>query len=282
MAVNEDYDDAFEEFANEDEPGDDEKLEPEEEPKEPEEELEEPEKDEENEPEEKTLEEKFEQLMEENKKLQHYKNSNEGRVSALQRKVDDLVASNHKTPEKEEEPEEPEEDEEWDKFVEEDEYTAGHVASKVEKSNTKLKAEIMDEIDTRFKPVQENEHKSYVEGQMRLMDENDANWYETVNSDDFKDWIGTQPAKIQEMGSSEEAEDYIYLLDGFKSANQTVEERKELAKEEAEVIKKQRKQKLASNESVQRRGSGHKTGAPEDFDAAFEYYAKEEEKKRYV
>ena len=268
---NNEFDDAFAEFS-------DDVDNTEEEDKEQEKDDEQVEQEEERNP----LQDKIDELVKQNNDLQHYKNSNDGRVGALQKKLDELVAAK---PEPKQE-KAPEKDDEWDQFVEEDEFTATTIDKRVNKSKKELKDEIFEELDTRFKPIQDDNKKRdeearnvYLNNQMDLLDEYDKGWEAIIITDDYLGWIEKQPRRVREMVNSSEAEDYIYLLDGFKSFSNNGNKNKE-EDNAVNKIREERKAKLANHETVAPRNAARVSGPPDDFDGAFEYYANKEAKEK--
>lgn len=215
-----------------------------------------------------SLEDQLEALKQQNQDLEHYKRSNEGRVSALQRKVDELS----QPPEAAPEPAPDTRNEEWEQFESEDEYTAKHIESRVNQSARQVKNEMLNELENRLQPIQESEHQRYVDSQVAILNQQAPDWDDTVHSIEFQNWVSAQPAKVQELTTSFDASDYLYLLNGF---NATKQPGKDVAS-----IKQQRQKKLESNEAVPRRNAGRVTGAPDDFDGAYDYYVKQDALKQ--
>lgn len=102
--------------------------------------------------------------------------------------------------------------------------------------------------------------------------EKHPDWQEAVKSDWFATWFKGQPPGVQALLDSPRAQDAIWMLD---TAKKTLEQAQRRA---ASTRTEQSRQRLEQHVGV--RGSPPKApGIPDDFDSAFEFYAKKRERE---
>ncbi|GAB2940481.1 hypothetical protein [Aquaspirillum soli] len=89
-------------------------------------------------------------------------------------------------------------------------------------------------------------------------------WVQTVNTSDFRLWLSSQPPRIQSIIESDDPRESAWLLTQFKSQHQVARA----------AVTDERKRKLQSGTAIStRRPPPVVSGVPDDFDAAFNFYA---------
>ncbi len=89
-------------------------------------------------------------------------------------------------------------------------------------------------------------------------------WLQTVNTSDFRLWLSSQPPRIQSIVESDDPRESAWLLTQFKSQHQVARA----------AVTDERKRKLQSCAAIStRRPPPVVSGVPDDFDAAFNFYA---------
>lgn len=262
---NEEFDNAFAEFANvdnhyvddndddpkddlpaDDEPGDDN---PDPEPQEEENEAE-------------KLRKQLEELKKERDYYEHSFKSQVGRVSALQRKLDGEKRNAGQEGAKTDD-ETNVDDDELKALMEDYPEIAKPILNFIEKKYGKVEAE----VDKRFEPIYQQEEQKYIAGQIELMNKDFPGWDETIKTPEYQEWLAQQPEAVQSMTNSIHAKDYAYLIRTFQATHSNG------AKEKASSIAERRQQKLAANVSIPSKGQSRKSVPPDDFEAAFNFYA---------
>jgi hypothetical protein len=201
------------------------------------------------------LRQQLDTLKQERDHFEHSFKSQVGRVSALQKKLDG---------EKKEEPEDNDDDV---KSLLED-YP--EIATPIIKAMEKKFGKVLGEVDQRLAPIQEQEDKRYIASQLAILNDKFPDWVKTVHSQEYNDWLTQQPTAVQSLDGTIHANEMAYLLRGF---NQTRSTEENAQQQQAAELADKRRQKMAANVSVQSKGPSKKSVAPDDFDAAWDYYA---------
>lgn len=278
------FDSYFDEFADGksadndiDETTDDEQLEPEGEPAEEASEEEgkeggEAETEKPEEPDELT------KLQEENKQLKHQFNSTNGRVSAFQRQNEQLkqqLAQASQRTAQQPAGDNPENsgmsDEKWESLKKDYPDIAEAMELQLNGMRTKYESQI-NEIKQKVQPLeqyqQKTQHDNHINSQMQSLNSAHPDWQDVVKTPDYSQWLRTQPASVQELMNSTDAQDNIFLLNTFKAtrapqapAVNPVTQKREKALQQARTI---------PNRS---RNGAQSVIAEDDFEAAFDYYA---------
>jgi len=203
----------------------------------------------------------LEALRAKNEELEHSVKSNNGRVSALQKKIDSYEQDDNAPVD--ENDVDNDNNSEYSQFSEEYPDIANGTQAQIEKALEEYKAKIDADIQERFKPVQEQEEARYNEQQVSLLAESFPDWHEQEQSKEFAEWIGEQPQPIQQMLSNTDAESHAYLLSNFNNNKSQM----------AGQLQDRRRKKLAANKSVPNSNSNRKAIADDDFESSFNFYA---------
>ncbi len=206
------------------------------------------------------LRNEFYQVRSKNEELEHSLKSNNGRVSALQKKINELELSGNQ------EEKAPEQADESNSRLEElrEDYPefAEMIDLVVRQNNEQSQQHVMQQVEERITPLQQIEQQRYNEYQVSLLADEFPDWQAQEQSEGFATWIEQQPPVVQQLIQSRQAEDHAYLLRGY---NQT-------RTDKVASITEKRERKLASSEALPNKGPSKKAIAPDDFEAAFNYY----------
>jgi hypothetical protein len=196
-------------------------------------------------------------------RLNHKYNSDLGRQSALQRKIDEqsqqIQAFQSKS-----NPEKEKSNGEWDTANEDYPDIMGAVNGRFETLEANHKREL-ESVRGELQPFHDQAKQQSHDMQMNQLETAHSDWREVVVGDDYKNWLGAQPSSVQAMMSSEDAADNIYLLDGFKSAHPS----------KAQSVQQRRQRQLQQAQTVSTRGGRANPNviSEDDFEGAFNHYS---------
>jgi len=256
----EEYADAFNEFADgaEKEPVTDESID--EQPEQP--------------PEEVDWQQRAAELEEESKQWQHKFYSDAGRVGALQRKVNELEAEKQpqtiETP-----PEQAASTEESPPELAEFRDDYPDIYNGVEKyMETELERRtdaIRQEMQQNMQPVNQMFEQQQTAAEMAALNAEHPDWQQVASNAEFQGWVATQPIPVQQMANSDYASEVSYVLNSFKTQSQSQQPQSQPA---ASGIAQKRDRQLANASTVPSRGNATSTPlAEDDYKSAFAYYA---------
>jgi len=218
---------------------------------------------------------KFDDLRKQNEDLQHRINSDNGRVSALQRKINDLESVQTKEPA----PTEQEihaaikNPEKWAEVKEDYPELAEGLETFVQ-SQIEARLKKVDEISAKMGTFETRAAAEDRRSEISKLTDKHPDWSEVAVSSEFKGWVSHQPEKIQSLVNSEEAADAAYLLEAYKSTIPV----KSTGQTQAEKITAQRQKKLAAAEETPTQRRTPTPADESDFFGAFERYAKQRER----
>lgn len=124
---------------------------------------------------------------------------------------------------------------------------------------------IQRQTEAKFEPLIQKNANDSVDREMEALTKDHPAWYQTVTSKEFTSWLNTQPGSIQQMMETDSAENYNYLLQSYQRVGDAAID---------EIVTK-RKANLAKNQNIESKGPTPKPGVPDDFDSAFDFYAKQ-------
>jgi hypothetical protein len=230
-------------------------------------------------------------LEEERNKLAHKAASDAGRVSALTRRVTELEkvdAAGKKASAATA-------DAEWKEFADSNPELAQRIEAKFEAENGKL-AETQQLVDW-LAQEQITRVKSERDAKM---DQASPGWKTTLSSPEFKGWFAQQSAGMQALGESPVVEDAVLVIKQYYTAHPDKAPKKAAAetddkkvddsttqqtaasdeeKTEVEKVQEKRQKQRQDATGVQTKVTSREstTVAPDDFDLAFEFFAKKKE-----
>jgi len=127
-------------------------------------------------------------------------------------------------------------------------------------------------VEQSVQPMQEQAHQQYLADQMRALEARHSDWQEVVNAPAFQEWLQQQPQWVQDQMESDNADDASALLDFYKATSQQAGSDDRAAAQQAE--REKRNQRLANAQTPTRRGPAQRQAVPDEFEAAFNHYAK--------
>ena len=162
-----------------------------------------------------TLKSEYDKLRDNNDKLSHQAKSNAGRIGALQRKLNEFQATSPAggiQPSATEVAEAMKTPKAWASFNEEypDIHDAIESRLEVERSQNQ------ETMNRALQPLRAAEEERHVNGQYAALEAAHTDWKNVVNSESFVDWLQQQPTAIQQLSNSNDAFEASKLLDYYK------------------------------------------------------------------
>lgn len=242
--------------------------------------------DEDEPPKEPDVAERLKTLESENERLRHSDASQRGRLGAYQRQINELqrAQQEQKAAKPTNEDGKPQSDDQqktemaesmgvddWEEFKEDfpDMARAFEARLKADQQKQAQLERRVEELQSAVQPIQEQAHQQHLQSEFARLEARHENWREVVNAPQFREWLQSQNPGIQQLAESDSADDASALLDFFKGSAGAGDADNDRASQHDK-----RQSRLANAQTVSRRGAAQKGGAPEDFDAAFEHYAR--------
>lgn len=236
-------------------------------------------------------------------RLQHQIDSDSGRVSAFQKKVNDLESTINeiKSGSNKAQPTDEEitdamagDDAEWGAFKED--YP--EVAAAIDKRFDTQQGEVDKKIETTLAPVIEKQEKdAATEAETAAtaaygeVAKDFPTWQDAVKKQEYHDWFATQPPGVQNLGESADPADastLIGLYDDYRvgQGHPTIKAKPDPEPDpgvttEADELAKRRAQQLQDGETIPSKSArvNPDTEAPDEFEAAFNAFAARKEAK---
>ena len=161
-------------------------------------------------------------------------------------------------------------DSEWDNFK----VDYPEIASQIERRLDSVNRILDDKVGQATQPIRELQHQQFLNSQFAALQAAHPDFQEVAVSSQFRSWLSAQPPTVQSLITSEDASDASYLLSTYKAIAGKAQAPSGPSRVEA--IKAQRQQKLQQSAGVSSRHATNQSvgGAPDDFDAAFEYFSR--------
>lgn len=229
----------------------------------------------------------LETLRRQSAEWQHRYQSDEGRVSALQRKINDLQgqlqqpALQQPTTQESALPS----NEELEAFKNDYPDIANAIDAHVQRSlaternviNQQL-AFLDNRMQQSIQPIHELEQQRYVSNEMQALNHQHPDWQQVVQTTDFLEWINVQPEPVRNLINSDDSRDASFVINSFKMANnygqQASVTEPEVEPEPQPVSRNQQRLEQAVAPTPRRRRSAPKAGVPDNFEDAFAFYAR--------
>lgn len=205
-----------------------------------------------------SLEEQLLSIQKERDDWRHKFESNQGRVAAMQRER----AAQEKAPIKEEVAEE--DDEAWAELVDDFPELATALNKRLEGITEKFERTMGEKLGPITERLEKGAQEEASAKFNSVVGESYENWEEIINTDGFRNFLSELPESIQQLYYSDNPADAIYLLDQYQGGVQ---------REQPHDAKRKKQDRLQRSVAAPRTGSGGRTGVPDDFDSAFDYYA---------
>jgi hypothetical protein len=210
--------------------------------------------------------------------LQHKYKSDEGRVSALQRQINELQKVNNtlkRTPQ-EETPVETKPTIDSKKIVDDlysgdEEKARAAVEALVSQRPATNAVDIEQTVNKVVQPLVEAEKARARSTQEQALEDVHPDWREQVKSPEFSEWLNALPQTVQQLIHSDDASDAVYILDQFNRV-ETPEPTVDSEKTKVEKIQDKREKQLADGTGLpSKHSAGASSGMPSDPDALFDY-----------
>lgn len=207
---------------------------------------------------------------------QHRYNSDLGRQSALQRKIQeqqDQIAQLQKAAQNASQaPQAPHAnpngmtDAKWAEFKE-DFPEIAEVMEYQQQIQDRAHQQEIAELKAQLVPIQQQSRQQYVNAQYQVLEQQHPDWKDIAKSTEFRNWLEQQPSAVSQLVESEEAADAAYLIQTFKTASA-----RPMVNDD---LKQRRERQLRQGQTISNRGGRPKSTGPaaDDFDAAFDYFA---------
>jgi predicted nucleic acid-binding Zn-ribbon protein len=183
-----------------------------------------------NEPEEVTLEDRLAELERERDDYRQKFQSNNGRISAYQRQVEELnhkltsqvdsAAQGNTHAQAQDQLAQDLNGSSWDELLED----MPEVAEAINQRLNSVVEDRLSQIEHKISPLTERVQQDAQEAQIAALKSRHPDFQEIANSNEFDNWIADQPDFIQAKRHSNDAADAAYVLDSYKAmtgANQT-------------------------------------------------------------
>ncbi len=208
--------------------------------------------------------------------LLHRINSDGGRVAAFQRKITDLetkLASKADAGNNEVE----EDDKGMEGLREEYPEISGPIEKLIHGKDARISA-----LEEKFVERDAVDAQANLDNQAKIFTDAHPDWEAQTGSVEFGQWLDEQPPYVYEAFQRNAAnvvdgKEAVHLLDQFKATMAEPEPSSEVSTEEGKNsnIEGKRERQLKAGASAQGKGPGAGSGPPDNFEKAFDVYAKE-------
>lgn len=209
------------------------------------------------------LKQAYESLRAELEQTKQSDRSQRGRVSALQRQINELMAS--QAAPKNAAEDDGYNDEELARIVEE--YP--EVAKPITKKFDALETEI-DRLKNELAYFAQKDQAETVNQELQQLSSVHPDWQDIAHSQDYAEWLSSQAPGVQALNESYHAADAITLLNLYKAAKpgggNAQHEQSALSRPSNNKLAEKRQRQLQSAAAAKTKGPGVKSGIPEDGD----------------
>lgn len=218
--------------------------------------------------------------------LEHQVRSQNGRVASLNQTLTKTrsALTALKTPPQDAAKEEGDKSK-WEQLKEEFPELAEAVDNRLASVNDTVRraTDAITQVSESVNPILERELGEALTEQYKALESKHDDWEDIVfgdGKDTYQAWLKDQPAPVQGLVRSQDARDAIFLLDAYKSSPVYRGGNGESSR--VRGIKEKRKEQLRNSAGVVSRRVGHtpEAGLEDDFEAAFDFYSRQKEKKR--
>lgn len=247
--------------------------------------------------------ERFVSMEESNKSLQHRIDSDNGRVGALQRKINGLEGdiqtirstSTKDQPSTEQITEAMATDENWDKFAEDYPEVAAAIDGRLGKHQEAIDVSLgaqNEQINNTLAPVVQKQVDDDMKEANDAVAEEFPTWQDAVVTQDFNDWISTQSPGVQGLADSDDVQDassLIGLYDSHLVANGKQSLRKTdhsesdvVVEDQATELEQKRQRQLDDGATIPSKAARIDPTAESEgeFEDAFDAFAKRKDAQR--
>lgn len=235
-------------------------------------------------------------LMRRHADLEHRYRSDEGRVGALQRRINQLTAELEGTKTKHPAPSS-EDDGYWKELSEDFPEIAYAIEKKLQHERTAMLEKLREEVNGAVTPLRTAEEQRLLDREKSLLSTpvedggyGMPDWINVVRSNEFGEWLQEQPEQVRQLATSQAARDAAYLINLYKAmtGNHAASPTSGQAgaaggrtgsPEEVNRIMERRARQLKEGAGVETARVVKKMNAvPDDFEAAFNVFAQKRTK----
>lgn len=227
-----------------------------------------------------------EKLKRERDYWEHRYNSDVGRINAYQRQNQDYqrqiqelsekVASSSNAREQNQNHEQAREslaqelyDSSWEELNEDFPEIAKAVDKRLSSQIDQAIAARFQQVEQTIAPIQQRLQQETLNREYAALEAAHPDWRDVSQSNDFGQWLETQPAQVQSLINSTSAADAAWLIDNFKRNTST-----------APSLQQQRQQRLAASVGISSRRESRQPEATDDFDSAFDSAVRKLDRRR--
>lgn len=217
----------------------------------------------------------IEQLKRERDDYKHRFDSNAGRIAAYQRQLDDYQQQIQQVQQSSGSKKEAREtlaqefnDSSWDELKEDFPEIAHALDSRLKK---------LEDIESRLsgfekkiQPLEQNLSEQTLSREYAALEAAHPDWRDIAQSVEFADWVNTQPTPVRSLIQSKNAADAAYLLNTYKALNGQLN----TEPSHGSSVQAERNQKLRQSMSVPARRAQRRDIPDDDFEAAFNSFAR--------
>lgn len=219
----------------------------------------------------------LERYKQEAQQWQHRYNSDLGRQNALQRRIQEqeqqIKQLQSKAPQASNQngSDNPEgsgyTDAEWEALKEDFPEVAQALEKRMAAVSSQYQQQIQ-QLQQQIQPIQQQAHEQYVSSQYQILEQQHPDWRDVAATNEFRQWVNTQPPAVQQLMGSENAADAAYLISNYKLASG-------VQQQQAQAVNQRRQRQLQNAQTIPNRGGRRTPGQPaeDDLDAAFDYFA---------
>jgi len=219
----------------------------------------------------------YQEALEERERLRHSVHSNAGRVSALQRKINELetqlvggarpatsqAAPSGTQPTAQQVRDAMQTPEQWASFLEEYPEVAKAVDARIQSQFSQIQRDLNPLREDAQRRAQV-EAEQFQRSQYGALEQAYPQWRQTINTPEFQSWYQTQPASIQSLVESDYADDAIALLNFYSSSKGAP-----ATSGRIHDIQAQRQRRLEQSVETRGRQGAERPLAEDDFSSAF-------------
>ena len=199
----------------------------------------------------------------------HKYNSDLGRQNAYQKQIEELKQQNNALRQQAS----GKDNSKPDTLTEDYPDIAEGTDSRINKATEPLMQKIA-ELEQKLTPIEAKQQQDAIGLQYNKLEQEHPDYVEISKDPVFHNWLGTQPLPVRAMIESEDASEASYLLKLYKNDKGLVPMQEEAPSE----LKQRREKQLRQAQNVPSRGGRSQEIVPpnDDFEAAFDYFAKDQ------
>lgn len=129
---------------------------------------------------------------------------------------------------------------------------------------------VRQELDQNLQPIRQREQEAYLQMEERRVAEAYPDFQNVVRSTEFQAWFSEQPEAVRSLAASPLAQDAIAVLDYYTGGQRFRQE----PNAQVQQVQSRRQAAMERNTSVRTSAPAPVADAPDDFESAFNYYAK--------